>query len=87
MIVTTVVVRGNSYLSPCREASKPSFVHASCKTSARCLAGVIFMTARRADESMTTTWEAIQRRLKPSGTSGPAEDGALSCWVVKPLVK
>ena len=61
---------GSAYLSPCREASKPSFVHASCKTSARYLAGVVLMTARRADESRTTTWEAMQRRLKRSGTSG-----------------
>ena len=50
---------GTPYLSPCREASKPNFVHASCKTSARCLAGAVLMIARRADESRTTTWEAI----------------------------
>lgn len=61
---------GTAYLSPCREASKPSFVHASCKISARYLAGVVLMTTRRADESRTTTWEAMQRRLKPGGTSG-----------------
>ena len=58
----------SSYLSPCRDASKPNFAHASCKTSARGLTGVVLITVRRADESRTTTWEAIWRRLKPGGT-------------------
>ena len=58
----TKLVAGAPYLSPCRDASKPNFAHASCRTSARCLAGVVLITVRRADESRTTTWEAIQHK-------------------------
>lgn len=32
------------------------------------------MTARRADESRTTTWEAIQHTVKPSRTNGSLEN-------------
>ena len=89
-IILSKVVMNIPYLSPCREASEPSFVHASCKTSARCLAGVVFMTARRADESRTTTWEAIQRKLKPGETSCIATRrdgcaGGLICWCSRTL--
>lgn len=48
-----------TYFSPYWLADVPSLRQASSRTSLRCFDGETLMTALRAVESITTTWEAI----------------------------